>query len=33
MCGGEGEDAAARVDAVVEPILARFDMATLLATG
>ena len=33
VCGGDGEDAAARVDAVVEPILARFDMAALLASG
>ena len=33
VCGGEGEAAADRIDAVVAPILDRFDMERLLATG
>lgn len=33
VCGGDGGDAADEVDALVEPVLAHFDMETLLATG
>ena len=33
VCGDEGGAAADRVDAVVAPVLDRFDMERLLATG